>query len=258
MADSVNGGLTGHMPAGDVPFRSHENPAAVVAGGIAHDLGNIITVIAGTAQLIQSRRGSGDPEERSIRNIIEASERALALIKELLSSGRSRALKPCLTDLNTIIENTGTFLVHLLDKRVSLDMALTGQALPVYADTHHIEQVLMNLVVNAYDAMPCGGRITVATHFAEEGIAPAFEPRRYAAVTVTDNGTGMDAETQTRMFEPYFTTKKDGSGTGLGLALVRSIVEQHRGTITVSSELGRGTTVILRLPLHQAQELQQR
>jgi|AGTN01.2.fsa_nt_gi Signal transduction histidine kinase len=243
--------LPEYEPTGEPLLRSREDSAAVLVGGIAHDLNNIIMVIAGAAHLIQLLQNSDDAPQRFIHTIIDASDRAASLVRELLSFSRTRTLKPCWTDLNEVVDKSRDFLGHLHDESVALDISFADQALPIFADMYQIEQVLMNLVANAYDALPCGGRISIATRLSREGEIPDLVPGRHAVLTVTDNGIGMDAETLKNAFEPYFTNKNNGSGTGLGLALVRSIVEQHRGSITISSEPGRGTTVVICLPTGQ-------
>ncbi|KAB0664390.1 hypothetical protein F6V25_12670 [Oryzomonas japonica] len=236
-------------------LQAGEEPAAVFVSGIAHDFNNIVTVIAGTAQLIELRSGSGDPAGRLARNIIEATNRASVLVADLLSFNRKRAMEPAQADLNTVVGNAGRFVERLIGERISLEMALGGEALPVSIDAYQIEQVLLNLAANARDAMPYGGRIMITTKCVEVKDATDGEvetrPGRYAVLTFADNGAGMDVETRKRIFEPFFTTKKDGRGTGLGLAMVRSIVEQNLGTIAVSSEFGEGTCIVLRIPLRR-------
>jgi len=253
-ADGMDGGANPQRGL-RVSGSGDKEPAAVFVGGIAHDFNNLVTVIAGTAQLIELRSPHGDPVGRLARNIIEATDRASLLAADLLSFNRTRATEAGPADLNTVVGNAGRFVEHLVGERIALDIALGTEALPVSVDAYQIEQVLLNLAANARDAMPHGGRIMITTGCLEVKDAADGEagvrPGRYAVLTFADDGAGMDRDTRERIFEPFFTTKKDGRGTGLGLFTVRSIVEQHQGAITVSSEFGEGTSVVLRIPLRR-------
>ena len=221
-----------------------------LAGGIAHDFNNLLTVILGYADLM-SRYGA-DAHAREVGGEIQkAGERAAALTRQLLAFSRKQMQQPVILDLNGLVRNLDTMLCRLISEDIHLTTALHPDALRVKADPGQLEQVLTNLVVNARDAMPRGGRLIIST-----GQAPAAADDShqvgalgYAMLTVTDSGCGMDEEVQKRLFEPFFTTKEVGKGTGLGLAMVYGIVQQSGGRIDVDSEPGRGTTFRVYLPL---------
>jgi two-component system, cell cycle sensor histidine kinase and response regulator CckA len=223
-----------------------------LAGGIAHDFNNVIGAILGWAELgIEQNRDNPQVAERFSRIRTQA-ERAAALTRELLAFAHRQVLQPCAIDLNTVAGG----LVHFLDKVIGRDIEfkfLSTKLDPVRADPTQIEQVLMNLCVNARDAMPCGGRLVIETEMVELDDSycrfyPYVAPGRYAVVSVSDTGVGMDAETRERIFEPFFTTKERGKGTGMGLATVYGIVKQHAGFIHVYSELEHGSLFRVYLP----------
>jgi PAS domain S-box-containing protein len=216
-----------------------------LAGGIAHDFNNVIGAILGWADLgIEQNRNNPQTAERFSR-IKEQGERAAGLTRELLAFARRQVLQPRAIDLNTVVNGLVTFL----DRVIGRDVVLEVRTLPldaIKADPTQVEQVLMNLCINARDAMPEGGRLLVETGMVgvDSSYAkfyPGVQPGRYAVLSVSDTGSGMDAETLERIFEPFFTTKEKGKGTGLGLATVYGIVKQHGGFLHVYSEPGQGS-----------------
>lgn len=224
-----------------------------LAGGIAHDFNNLLTVIFAYGSRLQ-KRSSGDPElARDVAGIQEAADRAAALTHQLLAFSRKQFLRPQLLKLNDVVCD----LEKMLRRTINEDIEITAVTAPdlgwVKADRTQIEQILMNLAVNAQDAMPKGGHLTLETSnvLLDESYSEkhfSVESGRYVMLAISDTGTGMDSETQARMFEPFFTTKEVGKGTGLGLAMVYGIVKQSGGYVWVYSELGRGTTFKIYLP----------
>jgi signal transduction histidine kinase len=214
-----------------------------LTAGIAHDFNNIVTVVGGYAQLLEGRSQEPSAEVREIRT---AAARAKALTSQLLAFGRRQVLVPAPVDLNEVARNVGPMLERLIGEDVALRLELAPDTPTVLADPGQLEQVLVNLVVNARDAMPDGGTVTIETADAEPDDGGV--DGRHAVLLVSDTGVGMDEETAARIFEPFFTTKPVGSGTGLGLSTVHGIVEQSGGEISISSEPGSGTTFRVRLP----------
>jgi signal transduction histidine kinase/ActR/RegA family two-component response regulator len=216
-----------------------------LAGGVAHDFNNLLTVILGYADILSHY--SGDDHAREVGGEIQkAAERAAALTRQLLAFSRRQILQPSILDLNDLVRNLDTMLRRLIGEDVQLTTALHADRLLVKADPSQLEQVLTNLVVNARDAMPRGGRLVLSTAAAPGAAGPG---ERFALLTVTDSGCGMDGRVLKRLFEPFFTTKDVGKGTGLGLAMVYGIVKQSGGRIEVVSEPGRGSTFRVHLPL---------
>jgi two-component system, cell cycle sensor histidine kinase and response regulator CckA len=225
----------------------------MLAGGVAHDFNNLLTIITGYSQLILNNLGSEDVNRHSVEQIMKAGERAAALTKQLLAFSRRQVLQPKVLDLNKLVTGLAAMLQRLIGEDVDLRLVLPPDLGTVSADPGQIEQVLMNLVVNARDAMPKGGVLTVETanvhldeHYAGRHLA--VKPGPHILLAVSDTGTGMDAATQARLFEPFFTTKGSGKGTGLGLSTVFGIVKQSGGSVDVYSEPGRGTSVKVYLP----------
>jgi len=224
-----------------------------LAGGIAHDFNNILTAIIGFASLVEMKAGEASPLGPHIRQITLAAERGATLTQGLLSFSRKRELDLRPVDLNEVIANTQPLITRMIREDIYLSISRSECPLTVLADDSQLTQVLLNLAANARDAMPQGGRITVATsHFVIEQDNLAFhgfgKPGRYALFTFSDTGCGMDEKTMKRIFEPFFTSKDTGKGTGLGLSIVYGIVSQLEGFITVSSELGAGTAFRVYLP----------
>jgi len=222
-----------------------------LAGGVAHDFNNILSAIIGFSHLALMKLPDSHPAAESVKIIADAGERAAELTRQLLAFSRNQVLEIKVVNLNSIIENMARMLGRMIGETVVLNLELRKPLGNILADTGQMEQVLMNLLVNARDAMPSGGRVTIAT--AERCLAGQDErnigPGAYAVLSVVDTGTGMPPEVQGRIFEPFFTTKGMGKGTGLGLSTVYGIVKQHNGHILVQSEPGQGTTFKLYFPL---------
>jgi PAS domain S-box-containing protein len=224
-----------------------------LAGGVAHDFNNLLAVIMGHGDLAQSALRPGDPLAAHIHAIRRASERAAALTRQLLAFSRRQLLQPKIIDVGELVRNMASMLRRLIGEDVELTLHVEPGAGLVEADPGQVEQVLMNLAVNARDAMPGGGRLTLETGFAaldESFVArrPGASPGPHVRLTVRDTGCGMTPEVLAHLFEPFFTTKEAGQGTGLGLSTVYGIVKQHRGYIDVESEPGRGSAFSIYLP----------
>ena len=224
-----------------------------LAGGVAHDFNNLLTVINGYAQLLLRDLKAGDPLRDSLEEIHSAGERAAGLTRQLLAFSRRQVLSPRVLDLNRVVSEMQPMLARLLGEDVELRVELHAGAATICADPHQLEQVVMNLTVNARDSMPDGGKLRIETAVVEwgEGQArshPDARVGRYVVLAVSDTGVGMDEETRNRIFEPFFTTKGIGKGTGLGLSMVQGIVAQSGGYIDVYSEEGQGTTFKIYLP----------
>jgi len=218
------------------------------AGGVAHDFNNILTVISGHSQLLLRRLDPGNPARSQVEKISAASEQAAGLTKQLLSFSRRRPVEKRQLDLNTSVSNFEKLCGPILGESVELTLRLDEQPVMVEADAGQIDQVLMNLVVNARDAMPRGGELTIDTATVTRMETGGHPGGRFAVLSVTDTGCGMDDATQARIFEPFFTTKEEGKGTGLGLSTVHGIVSQHGGWIDVTSQPGHGTSFGIYLP----------
>jgi len=225
-----------------------------LAGGVAHDFNNILSIILGYSELLQQQLLDNDKSIEYIHAIEEAVERAETVISQLLAFSRKQVLQPTVLDLNQVVLGMSEMLRHLMGEDVELVVAPVARLGMVKADPAQIEQVLMNLLVNARDATPRGGTITLATSNIDLpgsqnlGIHEDVVPGSYVVISVSDTGTGMDAETLSHLFEPFFTTKERERGTGLGLAIVYGIVKQSGGYISVQSEPGRGSIFTVYLP----------
>jgi PAS domain S-box-containing protein len=231
-----------------------------LAGGIALDLNNLLTIIHGHSELAQSNLPMSDPVKKDIHQIMGASRRAESLTRQLLAFSRKQILQPRVINVNKLIENMSSMLDRAIGETIRLDLRLAPGAGNIMADPGQIEQVVMNLVVNARDAMPDGGVITIDTGNFEstgrdvESLEHGVKDGPYVRIDVSDTGTGMDAKTRAKMFEPFYTTKPAGSGTGLGLSTVYGIVKQSGGSVWGHGEPGLGSTFTVCLPRVDAAE----
>ena len=224
-----------------------------LAGGVAHDFNNVLTVIIGYSDFLQMRLGKDDPLQQEVEEIRKAGQRAASLTQQLLAFGRRQIFQVKVVDLNAIITGMGKMLRRLINESVSIDFFLDPALGLIRADVSQMEQVLLNLVINASDAMPRGGKLTIETANAEldESYARmhiSVKPGSFVRLVVSDTGTGMGEETREHLFEPFFTTKEQGKGTGLGLSMVYGIVKQSGGNIWVYSEPGKGTAFKIYFP----------
>ncbi|MGN6391513.1 MAG: ATP-binding protein [Gemmatimonadales bacterium] len=224
-----------------------------LAGGVAHDFNNILTAIAGYCGLLHAALAPSDPRRADVDGIQEAVDRAAALTQQLLAFGRKQVVQPEVLDLREVMDDTGRMLRRLIGEHIDLSISTGPLLSPVLADRAQLAQVLVNLAVNARDAMPHGGRLTIEAADApltEEyaGTHLAVAPGHYVRLAVTDTGHGMTPEVRAHIFEPFFTTKPPGKGTGLGLSIVYGIVKQLGGHIFVYTEPGHGTTFRVYLP----------
>jgi signal transduction histidine kinase len=233
-----------------------------LAGGVAHDFNNLLTVIKGHSDLMIERMQPADPLLASGQQIRSAADRAASLTRQMLAFSRRQALEPTIFDLNVLVTDMCKLLKRLIHEDVEFSLRTGASLGKVKADTGQIEQVVLNLAVNACDAMPQGGKLTIETksvcvdeNFAR--VRPTVPPGNYVVLSVADTGHGMDAETKARIFEPFFTTKENGKGTGLGLATVYGVVKQSGGFIWVETAPNRGSSFEVYLPqVRQAAEPQ--
>ena len=224
-----------------------------LAGGIAHDFNNILVAISGYAEFLTKSLPEDAPMKADLSEILLETERGAMLTRQLTAISRKQPALPQILDLNQVIDGACKMLTRLIGTNIRLETQLSPGIGKIKADPGQVSQVIMNLVVNARDAMPDGGRIYIETTNAEiteriSGKALAPAPGQYVKLTVTDTGCGMSKETLSHLFEPFFTTKEMGKGTGLGLSIISGIVSQARGGIDVASALGRGTTFTIYLP----------
>jgi len=231
-----------------------------LAGGLAHDFNNLLTAILGYCELLLDNLNPNDPRHADVVEIQKAGESAARLTRQLLAFSRKQIIELTLLDLNAVVTDIRGMLGRLLSEDVTVVLSLRPELAPVKADRGQVEQIVMNLAVNARDAMPTGGTLTIETanveldeHYTQTH--PGVKPGPYVALIVTDTGTGMTPQVQARLFEPFFTTKDIGKGTGLGLATVYGIVARSGGTINVFSEVGSGTSFKVYFPRMDAAEM---
>jgi nitrogen-specific signal transduction histidine kinase/CheY-like chemotaxis protein len=244
----------GDRKALEAQFRQAQKMEAVgqLAGGIAHDFNNLLTSILGYSGFVMDTFGPQDRRRADMDEVVKAGQRAAGLTRQLLAFSRKQVLQPTRLDLNALVTGMHPMLSRLIGEQVELVPDLAADLAAVRADPGQLEQVLMNLVVNARDAMPGGGVLTIQTanvdldqSFMNEAV---IRPGAYVMLAVSDTGVGMTEATKSRLFEPFFTTKGPGKGTGLGLATVYGIVKQSGGYVWVFSDLGKGTAFKMYLP----------
>jgi signal transduction histidine kinase len=240
-------------------FRQSQKMEAVgmLAGGVAHDFNNLLTAIRGYSDLLLQRIDAASPYRKEVEEIHKAGERASALTRQLLAFSRKQVLQAKVLDLNEIVSGMEEMLRRMIDENIDVITVLRPDAWSVQVDRGQIEQVVMNLVVNARDAIERGGKITIETgnvvlDDAYVSRHSVVAPGAYAMLAVSDTGVGMDEETKERLFDPFFTTKEKGKGTGLGLSTVYGIIKQSNGYIWVYSEPNRGTSFKIYLPRHES------
>ena len=224
-----------------------------LTGGVAHDFNNVLQIILTCSELLEQRLTDQEEASGLTREIRAAADRGSSLTRQLLAFSRKQLPTPVLINLNSAINDFQEMLGRIIGEDVLLEIHREPQLYDIEADRGQLEQVLMNLAVNARDAMPHGGELIVATsnvdvRSAEPPEPPFLEPGQYAMLSIGDTGIGMDQATQSRIFEPFYTTKEPGKGTGLGLSTVYGIVKQSGGLITVKSELGKGSDFRIYLP----------
>jgi CheY-like chemotaxis protein len=225
----------------------------LLAGGIAHDFNNLLTAIRGYSDLLLHRLDGRSEMRREVEEIRKAGERAASLTRQLLAFSRKQVLQPKVLDLNAVVAGMDNMLQRLIGEDIDLVAVLRPGLWNVLADPGQLEQVIMNLVVNARDAMPRGGKVTIETANVELDDSyvrqhAAVSPGPYVMLAISDTGKGMDEETKNRLFEPFYTTKEKGKGTGLGLSTVYGIVKQSGGYIWAYSDIGKGTAFKVYFP----------
>ena len=224
-----------------------------LAGGVAHDFNNLLMAIHGYAEMLIQSLEEGDERRSDAEEIVKAADRAAGLTRQLLAFSSRQVITQQAVALDQLVQNMKNMLQRVIGPEIQMLTEIWPDLTPVLADTTQVEQILVNLVINARDAMPGGGKITIVLRNVEldkigVGAHPGLTPGDYVEMSVNDTGSGMDAETLSRIFEPFFTTKESGKGTGLGLATVYGIVQQNNGAIEVQSRIGHGTTFYIYLP----------
>jgi len=225
-----------------------------LAAGVAHDFNNILTIIQGHLSLLLTTEDFADNTRDSLTETLSASERAATLTRQLLAFSRKQLFRPAPLNLNALLDSQGTMLRRLIGEHITVELACEDALPEIMADAPSLEQVVTNLVINARDAMPRGGRLRIATgavdiSAARAGQNPEAREGRFVRFSVTDTGHGMDEATRARIFEPFFTTREVGKGSGMGLASVYGIVKQHEGWIEVFSDPGQGASFFIYLPI---------
>ena len=223
----------------------------LLAGGVAHDFNNLLTAIRCYADILNEDLGTLSPAlQPKVGEILKATSRASALVRQLLAFSRKQVLQPEFLDLNTVVTDLRDLVRSLLSENIELDVKLCSQPATIEADRSQIEQVIMNLAINARDAMPQGGRLSLHLDIRtfEQDQHPELAPGRYIALSVIDTGSGMSEEVQAKIFQPFFTTKPKGRGTGLGLATCAVVIKHYQGAILFESKVGQGTTFSVLLP----------
>ena len=224
-----------------------------LAGGVAHDFNNLLTVIRGNTDLLIDREGADDFHHKCLEQIQKAAARAVSMTRQLLAFSRMQVLQPCILDLNAIVSDMGKMLPRLIGEHIEYSFLPDPKLASIKADPGQIEQVILNLAVNARDAMPNGGSLVVRTQNitideAEAAKRPPMRPGTFVLLSVRDTGHGIDEATKVHIFEPFFTTKEIGKGTGLGLATVYGVIKQSGGFIWLTSSVGNGATFEIYLP----------
>ena len=245
--------LLGPEPQTEQPLAEAQRMEALgrLVSGVAHDFNNLLTGIVLCSDLLLAGLEEGSPLRRYAKEIRSASAQSAGMIRQLLASAKPRADEAALVSLNDAVLGLRNWLSRLIGEKVELVTELGNDLRRMRMDPAQLQQIILNLILNARDAMPDGGRITLSTR---NGVSPGNDSQPvFVEFEVRDEGCGMDAETRSRVFEPFFTTKKIGKGTGLGLTTVNGIVKRQGGTIDIESEPGRGTRVIVRLPAADAQ-----
>ena len=227
----------------------------MLAGGIAHDFNNVLTAILGYTDLIRRDVGANEKVLGRLSVIENASRKAGRMVSQLLGFSRKSEIDMVPFDVNAVVQDTVKMLERVIDKRIVIRLAARRERLPVInGDMNKIEQVLMNFMVNARDAMPYGGIITITSTAIDAspgvaGVPPYIPAGKYVVLSVADTGVGIPEEIQRKIFEPFYTTKERGKGTGLGLAMVYGVVTEHKGFVTVQSKINQGTTFTVYLPV---------
>jgi signal transduction histidine kinase/ActR/RegA family two-component response regulator len=246
-------GAEGPLAADDLVHARKMEAVGRLASGLAHDFANLLTLISGYSEIILSRLGARDSLRGEVEEVRKAASRGSALTRQLLAFSRRQTVEPQVIDLNTLVNDMQKMLRRMIGEHIDLTTSLSPNLYRVKVDPGQMEQVVMNLAVNARDAMPRGGKISICTANvelteSEEPVKKGLTPGPYVMLQFSDNGHGMNAETLQHLFEPFFTTKEKGKGTGLGLATIHAVVKEGHGDVWAQSQVGRGTTFTIYLP----------
>lgn len=230
----------------------------ILAGGVAHDFNNILTVIRGYSTMLLMQTPPEDPDYESLQMIVDAAKRATDLTQNLLTFSRKQETTPNKADLCSLVSSFEKFIRRIIGDNITLHFSCSRQTIPASVDRSMIEQMLMNLAINARDAMPNGGHLTISTTnerlITEQARNLELPPGLYVRLDVEDTGCGIPQELLPKIFDPFFTTKEIGKGSGLGLSMVYGVVQQHQGAITVKSTVGTGTVFTIYLPVNDGPE----